>query len=407
MATEEIQTGGGFGRDNNRSFDRKDGDRRDSNRGGFGGDRRDSNRGGFGRDNNRSFDRKDGDRRDSNRGGFGGDRRDSNRGGGFGRGNDRRDSNRGGFGGDRRDSNRGGFGGDRRDSNRGGFGGDRRDSNRGGGFGRGNDRRDSNRGGGFRRDKNDKSNRTSTDNLILYGVNTVNEILTVRPEIVKELFLQKESKISEEIFKDHEYTGEISYWTKFDLDRFLRTESHQGIAVKISHEIFSDLDTVIKKSLEKPQPLLLIIDQMHDPHNFGAIIRSCDNFNVDGIIVLKDRQVDLNATVAKTSAGGFLHVPVCEVTNLTQAIDALKDNGFWIYASNLNKDAQDISTLTFDKPTCLIVGNESKGVSEKVTNNSDFNVSIPTTGNISSLNVSVASALMIYQIRQNAKKIVE
>ena len=160
---------------------------------------------------------------------------------------------------------------------------------------------------------------------------------------------------------------------------------HQGIAA------------IIKSKKEK-NPIIVMLDGINDPHNFGAILRCCDIFGVVGVIIAKHNQVPLNATVAKTSAGAINYVPVVSVTNLNNAIKALKDAGFWIVASSGNAETN-YQDLKYDFPTVLVIGNEGDGVSNLVLKNSDYIVKIPMYGKVNSLNASVATGVLLSRIK--------
>ena len=140
---------------------------------------------------------------------------------------------------------------------------------------------------------------------------------------------------------------------------------------------------------------------MEDPHNFGAIIRTCEAAGVDYIIIPKNRSVEINSTVMKVSAGALNNIKIIEVNNLTNAIDKLKDNGFWIYATDM--DGENYTDVKYDSKTALIIGNEGKGISRLVLEKSDFIISIPMKGKINSLNASVAVGITIYEVVRQRK----
>lgn len=181
-----------------------------------------------------------------------------------------------------------------------------------------------------------------------------------------------------------------------ELDR-LSHGVHQGIVAEIPDYHYVSLDELCQKASKKTYPLLIILDELKDPHNFGAILRSADAFGADGIIIKKDGQVALNPTVAKVSTGAIDHVPVCQVTNLNQAIKDLKKKGYWAVASD-GSATMDYRQPDYKMPTVLIVGSEGEGVSRLVLENSDFVVKIPMVGHVNSLNASVATAVLLATI---------
>ena len=173
---------------------------------------------------------------------------------------------------------------------------------------------------------------------------------------------------------------------------------HQGIVAEVKPYEYLDLKELLKRSKQKKFPVLVILDGINDPHNMGAILRSCDVFDVSGVIVSKHNQVPLNGTVAKTSAGAINYVPVTLVSNINQTIDTLKENGFWII-STAGEGSLPYDELSYDFPVALVIGNEGEGVSKLVLKNSDYIVRIPEYGHINSLNASVATGILLSFIR--------
>lgn len=158
------------------------------------------------------------------------------------------------------------------------------------------------------------------------------------------------------------------------------------------------LNELIKKATQKEEPaFILILDGLEDPHNLGAILRTADASGVDGIIIRKDRSVGLTSTVAKLSTGAIEHVPVACVANLTVAINQLKEAGLWIAGTDAS-EAQDYRTLDATLPLGLVIGSEGKGMSRLVREACDFKVFLPMRGHVTSLNASVAAALLMYEI---------
>ena len=145
-----------------------------------------------------------------------------------------------------------------------------------------------------------------------------------------------------------------------------------------------------------------ILDHLEDPHNFGAIIRTCEAAGVDAIIIPKDRQVQVNATVMKTSVGTIENMNIVSVTNLVNAISELKENGFWIVGTAL-EDSVDYRSIDYSGKIALVIGNEGNGISRLVRESCDFIAKIPMYGTTNSLNASVASGIMIYEVVRNRK----
>lgn len=174
--------------------------------------------------------------------------------------------------------------------------------------------------------------------------------------------------------------------------------NHQGIIIETEDYDYCELEQVLV-SIEKQNPLLLILDHLDDPHNFGAIIRTAEAAGVEGIIIPKARSVQVNPAVIKTSAGGINYIPIIRVSNLNSTIDKLKKEGYWIIGSDMN--GVDYKTIDYNRPTALVIGNEGKGLSRLVSESCDYIVSIPMHGKINSLNASVATGILIYEIMRN------
>ena len=183
-------------------------------------------------------------------------------------------------------------------------------------------------------------------------------------------------------------------------DKFKSITTHsnsQGIAAVKSDQKYYSFEEIIDSSKQSKYPLILILDSIQDTHNLGAILRSAECSGVDGVVITKRNSAPVNATVAKTSAGAVEHVKICQVNNLVQALKKLKDNGFWIVGSSL-ENSKDYTEVDFKMPVALVMGNEEKGIRRLTAENCDFIVKIPMKGKIQSLNVSVATGVMLFEI---------
>ena len=183
-----------------------------------------------------------------------------------------------------------------------------------------------------------------------------------------------------------------------ELDKKCEGGVHQGVMAVIKPYEYLDFNELIRRGKNKKVPIIVILDGINDPHNFGAIMRSCDVFDVTGIVVGKHNQVPLNSTVAKTSAGAINFVPVAVTNNLNNAIAKLKENGYWIVSTD-GSASLDYSDINYDFPVGLVIGSEGQGVSKLVLKNSDYVVKIPQYGHVNSLNASVAAGIMLARIR--------
>jgi len=180
---------------------------------------------------------------------------------------------------------------------------------------------------------------------------------------------------------------------------FLSRYPHQaqGIVLVIEDYKTYSLEEVIEGFKMSTNPTVLMLDGIEDPHNLGAIIRSAEAGGITSIIIPKDRSAKLNATVAKTSAGAIEYVKVVEVVNLSQTIDKLKKIGFWIVGTSLDTDTS-YDQIFVDRPVCLIIGSEGKGMKKNLLNHTDLNVKIPMVGKMNSLNASVSAGILIFEI---------
>lgn len=161
-----------------------------------------------------------------------------------------------------------------------------------------------------------------------------------------------------------------------------------------------DLKVLLEQLSKKDKSLILMLDEIQDLGNLGAILRTADAFNVDAVIYKSNNQANpFNEIVIKTSTNAVSYLTLCEVTNLNQAIEKLKNHGFWIYASCLDNDSTNYHNQSYANKTVLIVGNEHKGVSQLVLKNSDVKIHIPQFGNVQSLNVSVATGILLADYR--------
>lgn len=173
--------------------------------------------------------------------------------------------------------------------------------------------------------------------------------------------------------------------------------SHQGVvAVGACGEYVSVEDILAVSRNKGTNPFIIICDEIEDPHNLGAIIRTAETAGADGIIIPKRRSASLNATVAKTSAGAVSYVPVARVSNLAACIDILKDNGVWIYGTDAS--GTDYCQTDFTGSMALVIGSEGFGISRLIQKKCDFMVKLPMHGNINSLNASVAAGIFMYEV---------
>lgn len=227
--------------------------------------------------------------------------------------------------------------------------------------------------------------------MLVYGRNVAKEVLK-NPEKVKKITLMKDFKEKEIISLIEKNKIKVTYLDKKDFSKFDKY-SHQGIILDIDDFSYTDY----KKFLSVDDAKIVILDHLEDPHNLGAIIRTCEAAGILGIIIPKDRSVDINSTVMKTSAGALENVKIAKVTNLVNVIDELKENGYWIVGTSLDGKT-DYRDVDYTGKIALIIGNEGNGMSKAVHDSCDYLTKIPMYGKINSLNASVAAGIMIYEM---------
>lgn len=234
--------------------------------------------------------------------------------------------------------------------------------------------------------------------MYIYGKNVVYEKLK-SDDLVKEAFVFKKFNDQEIIDLLKMKKIDIKWVDKYQLDKMVNG-LHQGIILNVKDFDTVSLDNILNN--DSRYPLIVMLDHLEDPHNFGAIIRSCEALGVDGIIIPNDRSVDINGTVIKTSAGAIQYMKIAKVSNLVNTIKVLKDKGYWIMGTDMNGTSY--NDMKYDMPICLVIGNEGKGMSRLVKESCDYVVSIDMVGKTNSLNASVATGIMIAKI-QNSRKL--
>jgi 23S rRNA (guanosine2251-2'-O)-methyltransferase len=238
--------------------------------------------------------------------------------------------------------------------------------------------------------------------LIIYGKNPIIELLSNPSSEIEELYISRNDKSNDasEILKTAKSRGiKTSSLTKESLSELCDTHSHQGIAARIKDYEYHNLADIVSRTKEKGDKLLLIIlDHLEDPQNLGAIIRTADVLGAHGVVIPKDRAASVTPAVVKASSGAVSYMPVSRVVNLANVIRDLKKGGVWIVGADSSFSTsvhqEDFKNLDI----ALVIGNEGKGLSQKIKSECDFLVSIPQSGKVSSLNASVAAGVMIYEI---------
>ena len=229
---------------------------------------------------------------------------------------------------------------------------------------------------------------------IIYGKNTVEA--AIKSSSVRKAYISNRNSLKGLLDKRHIDYEIVDNRT---LDKLSKGGNHQGIVAEGNDFKTSSLKEIVKDN----NGLIVILDGITDPHNFGAIIRTCEAGGVDGIIYKKDNSVKVNDTVAKVASGALEYVKIVEVTNLTNTIKELKKGGYWIVGTS-DKAELDYNKVDYDRNIALVIGSEGKGISRLVKENCDYLVSLPMKGYVNSLNASVATGIFIYNILNNRNK---
>ena len=228
--------------------------------------------------------------------------------------------------------------------------------------------------------------------MLVYGKNVINEILNSNTKVHK-IFLDNN-------FNDQELMAKITkrnlkrfHMDRNKLDKMCDNGITQGIAADIDEYKYLDIEAIVN---DNEANFVVMLDSLEDPHNFGAIIRTCECAGVNYIIIPKKRSVGVTPIVYKTSAGALNNVKIVEVVNLSNTITKLKDLGYWVYGAEAN--GKDYRKIDFSGKTCLVIGSEGHGLKQIVTNSCDEIISLPMKGKVNSLNASVAGGILIYEI---------
>lgn len=212
-----------------------------------------------------------------------------------------------------------------------------------------------------------------------------------------------EGSIKEIIAVAKEKGINIQYWDRSKLDSIARGIRHQGVLAQVAPVQYAELEDILQVAKDRNEPpFIVLLDELEDPHNLGAILRTADAAGVHGVLIPKHRSCPLSATVAKTSAGAVEHVPVARVGNLVQTIKKLKQEGLWVAAADM--DGKDYYDTDLTGPLLLIIGSEGQGVGRLVKEQCDFVVRIPMVGKINSLNASVAGSILMYEAMKQRRK---
>ena len=238
----------------------------------------------------------------------------------------------------------------------------------------------------------------------IFGRNPVIEALRSDSEINK-IYLAKgelQGSAKEIVALAKEKGVQIQTVERAKLDQMFPKENHQGVAASIAEANYVDWQDMLESARKKGEdPLLIILDELEDPHNLGAILRSADAVGAHGGIIPKRRAVALTAGVAKAAAGAVAYVPVARVSNLAQTIEALKKEGVWVAGAAMG--GTEVYKQNLTGPLAIVIGSEGKGLGRLVAEKCDFLISLPMQGKINSLNASVATGVILYEVLRQRK----
>ena len=240
---------------------------------------------------------------------------------------------------------------------------------------------------------------------IIFGRNSVIEALKAGRSINKIILLEgaNDSSIKKILTLAGKARIVKEYVSRQKLDKICGGKNHQGVIAMAAAVQYSTLEEILRLADEKNQPpFIILLDELEDPHNFGAILRTADAVGVHGVIIPKRRNVQLNATVAKTSAGAVEYVKVAQITNVAETLKKLRELNLKIVGSDMDAE-KNFSDADLTGGIVLIIGNEGRGMRRLTKENCDLLVKIPMTGKINSLNASVAGAVLMYEIFRQRK----
>lgn len=234
---------------------------------------------------------------------------------------------------------------------------------------------------------------------VIFGINSVSEALKARGRGFEWVGVARERhdlRLQKLIQECRHNAVPVRFLTRAELDRMAASAAHQGVVAVTSAKQYADLDDMIaaKRGLHS---LIVLLDGVEDPHNLGAILRTADAAGADGVVIPERRASGITGTVVKTSAGASEHLPVAKVTNISRTLEELKQKGFWIVGLD-ERGKQSYETVDYRMNCAVVLGAEGKGLHDLVASKCDFLVSIPMLGQVSSLNVSVAAGVVLYEI---------
>lgn len=237
---------------------------------------------------------------------------------------------------------------------------------------------------------------------LIMGKNSVLEVLKHNPSALLEIYTSKDRNdpLIQEIQKSN---LPIKFTSKNTLTSMVDSESHQNIIAKVKSRRYFELEEFFVHERDKQKSIVLMLDSIFDPQNFGSILRTCECFSIDGVIFSKNRGTDITPTVTKAAAGSTELLNLIRVSNLANSLDAFINEGYTCIATTLEEDSIDMQDVDFPDKLVLIMGSEGEGIQKLILKKADIKLYIPMSGKLQSLNVSNAAAVLISYIRLGSK----
>ncbi len=261
--------------------------------------------------------------------------------------------------------------------------------------------------------KKHNNNRTKQENVAadvayVYGRKPILDIVNSNPKKILKLFLRQGIKETTDLLTIKKSIAlkseQIKSLSALDFDNLFKDYNHQGIVAEIKPKELLGSKELIKFSLTEGKGIILVLDEINDPHNLGAILRVADAAGVDGVIVGKNRSTLITPTVRKVSAGASEFVNVAAVSNISQTILDLKKAGFWIIGTALEEKSEDIFEFKCQPPFAIVLGPEGSGLRQLTITNCDYLVKIPMSGSVQSLNVSNSAAIVLFEMLRKVRQ---
>jgi 23S rRNA (guanosine2251-2'-O)-methyltransferase len=238
--------------------------------------------------------------------------------------------------------------------------------------------------------------------MYIYGVHPTEELLKTAPDQIQAIYCKDphSGKLDEVRTLVETYGMSLKEASQGDLDRMAEGGNHQGIVLRTRPFEYATMEYVLSQTDDASQACVLVLDQIQDPQNLGAILRSAAAMDVDGVIIAKNRAAGVTGAVVRASAGQALRVPVVCITNVARTLETLKDEGWWTAGAAASQPSTDLWDMDFDMKTALVMGSEHQGIRRLVAEKCDFHVRVPMAAGVESLNVASAASIMLYEVRR-------